>query len=67
MFARLLLFLLIPAALPAQSLSVRWDELTAGDFVAAIQKARSTCVLPFGILEKHGPHLPIGTDLLNVR
>jgi creatinine amidohydrolase len=25
------------------------------------------CVLPFGILEKHGPHLPIGTDLLDVR
>ena len=24
-------------------------------------------MLPFGILEKHGPHLPIGTDLLDVR
>jgi creatinine amidohydrolase len=59
--------LLIPFALQAQSLPVRWDELTAGDFVAAIQKAQNTCVLPFGILEKHGPHLPIGTDLLNVR
>jgi creatinine amidohydrolase len=23
--------------------------------------------LPFGILEKHGPHLPLGTDLLDVR
>jgi len=22
------------------------------------------CILPFGILEKHGPHLPLGTDLL---
>lgn len=67
MSARLLLFLVFPVALGAQSLSVRWDELTAGDFVAAIQKAQNTCVLPFGILEKHGPHLPIGTDLLNVR
>jgi creatinine amidohydrolase len=66
MYARLLLFVL-PAVLSAQSMSVRWDELTAGDFVAAIQKAQNTCVLPFGILEKHGPHLPIGTDLLNVR
>ena len=65
MVARLLL--LIPAALSAQTLSVRWDELTAGDFVTAIQKAQNTCVLPFGILEKHGPHLPIGTDLINVR
>jgi creatinine amidohydrolase len=25
------------------------------------------CVLPFGIIEKHGPHLPLGTDLLDVR
>src|SRR5258706_13992643 len=51
----------------AQSLPVKWEELTAGDFVKAIQRAQGTCVLPFGILEKHGPHLPLGTDLLNVR
>ena len=48
-------------------LPVKWEELTAGDFVAAIQKAQGTCVLPFGILEKHGPQLPLGTDLINVR
>src|ERR1700747_1073341 len=51
----------------AQSLSVKWEELTAGDFVQAIRKAQSTCLLPFGILEKHGPHLPLGNDLINVR
>src|SRR3989442_11901059 len=33
----------------------------------AIQQSKGTCLLPFGILEKHGPHLPLGTDLLNVR
>ena len=61
----LLLFVL---ACDAQSpLSVKWEELTAGDFVAAIQKAQGTCLLPFGIVEKHGPHLPLGTDLINVR
>jgi len=48
-------------------LSVRWEELTAGDFREAIVKAQGTRLLPFGILEKHGPHLPIGTDLLNAR
>jgi creatinine amidohydrolase len=47
--------------------TVKWEELTAGDFREAIQKSRGTCLLPFGILEKHGPHLPLGTDLLNVR
>lgn len=48
-------------------LSAKWEELTAGDFKAAIAQAQGTCLLPFGILEKHGPHLPLGTDLLNVR
>ncbi len=48
-------------------LSVHWEELTADDFRAGIARAQGTCLLPFGILEKHGPHLPLGTDLLNVR
>jgi creatinine amidohydrolase len=48
-------------------LSAHWEELTGPDFIQAIQQAQGTCVLPFGILEKHGPHLPIGTDLLDVR
>jgi len=32
-----------------------------------IEAANATCVLPFGILEKHGPSGPIGTDLIDVR
>ncbi|MCU1242757.1 MAG: Creatininase [Candidatus Acidoferrum typicum] len=56
------------ASLRAQNkLSTKWEELTAQDFRQAIQQAKGTCLLPFGILEKHGPHLPLGTDLLNVR
>ena len=52
----------------AQSkLSSHWEELTAADFRDAIHQSGGTCLLPFGILEKHGPHLPLGTDLLNVR
>ncbi len=49
------------------NLSAKWEELTAGEFRNAINKSQGTCLLPFGILEKHGPHLPLGTDLLNVR
>ena len=48
-------------------LSVKWEELTAADFREAIEQSKGTCLLPFGILEKHGPQLPVGTDLLNVR
>lgn len=63
-------FLLLLGIIPAygqSKLSVKWEELTAEDFRAAIQQSKGTCLLPFGILEKHGPHLPLGTDLLNVR
>jgi len=48
-------------------LSPKWEELTATDFRQGIQQSKGVCLLPFGILEKHGPHLPLGTDLLNVR
>jgi creatinine amidohydrolase len=55
------------ASATAQKLSPKWEELTASAFVQAIHQSQGVCVLPFGILEKHGPHLPIGTDLLDVR
>jgi creatinine amidohydrolase len=47
--------------------SVKWEELISADFRDGIAQAQGTCLLPFGILEKHGPHLPLGTDLLDVR
>ena len=50
-----------------QTLSPNWEELTGPDFVKAIQQAKGVCLLPFGIIEKHGPTGPMGTDLLNVR
>ena len=48
-------------------LSAKWEDLNTADFRRAIEQSKGTCLLPFGILEKHGPHLPLGTDLLNVR
>ena len=65
-FSIILLFLSLPAA-AQQKLSVHWEELTAPDFAQAIARSGGTCLLPFGIIEKHGPHLPLGTDLLDVR
>lgn len=64
---------LCAAILPAQSPSpqakpsVHWEELSAAEFKEGIARAQGTCLLPFGILEKHGAHLPLGNDLLNVR
>jgi creatinine amidohydrolase len=64
----ILLLWLANISLCAQTkLSVRWEELTAADFAQGIRQSQGTCLLPFGIIEKHGPHLPLGTDLLDVR
>lgn len=64
-----ILFLALPGVvlLSAQTLPVKWEELTGPDFIQAIHKAQGTCLLPFGIIEKHGPHLPLGNDLINAR
>lgn len=42
---------------------VRWDEMTAPEFSRAVRKTGGVCVVPMGVLEKHGEHLPLGTDL----
>src|ERR1700736_4891113 len=62
-----LVFLTSSCAHGQMKLSPKWEELTAADFRQGIQQSKGVCLLPFGILEKHGPHLPLGTDLLNVR
>jgi creatinine amidohydrolase len=60
-------FLAAQTSSSTPKLSVHWEELTASDFREGIRRSQGTCLLPFGILEKHGPHLPLGTDLLDVR
>ena len=55
------------SATAQQKLSAHWEELTAPDFVQAISRSGGTCLLPFGIIEKHGPHLPLGSDLFQAR
>ncbi|HZR66360.1 MAG TPA: creatininase family protein [Terriglobales bacterium] len=62
-----LLVCLSGLAFSQEKLSVHWEELTGPDFVKAIERAQGTCLLPFGILEKHGPHMPIGSDLIASR
>ena len=59
--------LAVTGLLAAQDLSPKWDELTASDFIKAIDKAKGVCIIPMGILEKHGPAGPIGTDLFDAR
>lgn len=63
----LLLFLFAATTAVAQNIPYRWDELTANDWPKALEKSNRTCILPIGILEKHGPHAPLGSDLIHVR
>jgi creatinine amidohydrolase len=51
----------------AQDIPARWDELTASAWPKAMARSAETCILPIGILEKHGPHAPMGSDLVHVR
>ena len=60
MLKTLLLILLLAPLASAQTLPAKWEELTAEDFVAAVNRAGGVCVLPFGIIEKHGPAGPLG-------
>ena len=51
----------------ATALPFKYEELNAVQFKDALEKSAATCIIPLGILEKHGPHLPLGTDLINAR
>lgn len=42
---------------------MQWEELTAPDFARAVTETRGVCLLPLVVIEKHGDHLPLGTDL----
>jgi len=42
---------------------MQWENLTAPDFARAVKEAQGVCLLPLAVIEKHGDHLPLGTDL----
>jgi creatinine amidohydrolase len=48
-------------------LSYKMEELTSPQFVKAAENAGGVAVIPLGIIEKHGPHLPLGADLYESR
>jgi creatinine amidohydrolase len=41
---------------------MRWEELTSDEFAKALDDSNRTCVLPLGSMERHGPHMALGTD-----
>ncbi len=43
---------------------MHWEELSGEEFEAAVETSKGVCILPIGVLEYHGPHLPLGTDMI---
>lgn len=43
-----------------------WENLREEEFKDAIEQSRGVCIVPVGCLEKHGQHLPVGTDVIHV-
>jgi creatinine amidohydrolase len=41
---------------------MQWEFLREDEFEGAIKRSGGVCVIPMGCLEKHGEHLPVGTD-----
>lgn len=39
-----------------------WEEMTPTEFLATREKSKGFCVLPVASIERHGGHLPLGTD-----
>jgi creatinine amidohydrolase len=43
---------------------MKWQDLTSPRFAEAVTKSDGVCIVPMGVVERHGAHLPLGTDYL---
>lgn len=46
---------------------MNWEYLHEDEFLPAIEESKGVCVIPIGCLEKHGQHLPVGTDAIKAK
>ncbi|MBQ9545530.1 MAG: creatininase family protein [Clostridia bacterium] len=45
-------------------METRWLHITSENFHKIREASEGVCVIPMGCIEKHGLHLPLGTDIL---
>lgn len=45
-------------------METRWLYTTSENFEALRSASKNTCIIPMGCVEKHGLHLPLGTDII---
>ena len=41
---------------------MQWENLTSLDFQNAVKVCKGVGIIPIGVIEAHGPHLPLGSD-----
>lgn len=46
---------------------MRWEELTGDRFAAAVKECEGVCLIALSVIERHGHHLPLGTDMYTGR
>lgn len=46
---------------------MRWEELTGDRFVEAVQECEGVCLIALSVIERHGHHLAMGTDMYEGR
>ena len=42
---------------------MNWQELTGDEFPQVVQQVQGVCLVPLSCIERHGHHLPTGTDM----
>ena len=42
---------------------MKWEDLTVEEFKKSIKLTKGVAIIPIGCLEKHGYHMPLGTDM----
>ena len=47
-------------------METRWLYVTSEELPRLREAACDTCIIPIGCVEKHGLHLPLGTDILQI-
>lgn len=46
---------------------MKWEDLTVEEFKDSIKETKGVAIIPLGCLEKHGYHMPLGTDMFIAR
>ncbi len=46
---------------------MNWERMASFEFDEAIKKSGGVCAIPIGCTEKHGQHLPVGSDCYEIQ